>query len=72
MSRRFQSGHFVAEEEEMARRSARERDGNDRGQLGPAEVVDVVVLGDHEALPLALRERIDGAVSFRRSCAGRG
>ena len=44
-----------------------QRDGNDRGELRPAEVVDVVVLGDHEALPLALRERVDGAVELQKN-----
>ena len=43
-----------------------ERD-RDRGRdVGAAEVVDVVVLGDHEALPLALRERVDGAVQLEQ------
>ena len=32
-----------------------ERDGHGRGEVGAAEVVDVVVLGDDEALPLAVR-----------------
>ena len=43
-----------------------ERDRDDRGELGAAEVVDVVVLGDDEALPLALRERVDGAVQLEQ------
>ena len=42
-----------------------ERHRDDRRQLGTAEVVDVVVLGDHEALPLALGEWIDGAVELQ-------
>ena len=44
----------------------RKRYGNDRGQLGMTEVVDVVVLGDDEALPLALGERIDRAVQLEQ------
>ena len=44
----------------------RERDRDDGGQLGAAEVVDVVVLGDDEALPLALGQRIDGAVELEQ------
>ncbi len=46
-----------------------EGDRNDRGQLRPPQVVDVVVLGDHEALPLALGERIDGAVELQQNRA---
>ena len=45
----------------------RERDRDDRGQLGAAEVVDVVVLGDDEALPLALGQRIDRAVELEEN-----
>ena len=46
-----------------------ERDRNDGGELGAAEVVDVVVLGDDEALPLALRERVDRAVQLEQDRA---
>ena len=46
-----------------------ERDRDDRGQLRAAEVVDVVVLGDDEALPLALGQRVDGAVQLEQDRA---
>ena len=46
-----------------------ERDGHAARQLGAAEVVDVVVLGDDEALPLALRQRIDRAVELEEDRA---
>ena len=76
-------GHLVAEEQEVApAKTAR------RGRLGPprslraAEVVDVVVLGDDEALPLAFGERSTARSSSRtivrrsrtapsRTCSGR-
>ena len=59
-------GHLVAEEEEVATAEPRrEGDRNDGGQLRSAEVVDVVVLGDDEALPFALRQRIDGSVKLQ-------
>src|SRR4029453_15230737 len=58
-------GHLVAEEEEVAAaKPRRERDGNDGRQLRATEVVDVVVLGDDEALPLALGQRVDRAVEL--------
>ncbi len=44
----------------------RERHGYDGGQLRVPEVVDVVVLGDDEALPLALGERVDGSVELQQ------
>ena len=48
-------GHRVAEEEEMAATElCAERDGDDARDLGLREVLDVVVLGDDEALPLAV------------------
>ena len=43
-----------------------ERHGHDGGELGVAEVVDVVVLGDDEALPFPLGKRVDGAVQLEQ------
>ena len=42
----------------------RERDREDDGDLGLGEVVDVVVLADDEALPLALGPPVDAAVDL--------
>ena len=51
-------GHRVAEEEEVAASGALPRAQRERaGKIRLREVVDVVVLGDDEALPLAARER---------------
>ena len=62
--------HLVAQEEEVAAAESRgEGDGNSRCDVGAAEVVDVVVLRDHEALPLPLRERIDRAVQLEQDRA---
>ena len=44
-----------------------ERYRNDRGELRAPEVVDVVVLGDDEALPLALGQRVDRAVELQEN-----
>ena len=46
-----------------------EGDRDDRGQLRAPEVVDVVVLGDDEALPFPLGERVDGAVQLEQDRA---
>src|SRR6185437_2401832 len=55
----------IAEEEEMAPPELRrERHREDDRDLGLREVVDVVVLADDEALPLALRAAVDAAVDL--------
>ncbi len=45
---------------------SRERDRHRCSDVRAPEVVDVVVLGDDEALPLALRKRIDRAVELQQ------
>src|SRR6185436_9486015 len=47
--------------------TAHERYG--RRDVRAAQVVDVIVLGDDEALPLALRERVDGAMELEEDGA---
>ena len=62
-------GHLVPEEQEVASAQLRrERDRDDRAEIGASEVVDVVVLGDDEALPLPLGKRIDRAVELQQDC----
>ena len=57
--------HLVPDEEEVAPPQAcGQRDRHGRRDVRAAQVVDVVVLGDDEALPLALRERVDGAMEL--------
>jgi hypothetical protein len=45
----------------------RDADRQHRGQLGAPEVVDVVVLGDDEALPFAVREQVDRAAQLQQN-----
>ena len=60
-------GHLVAQKQKVAAAElGRERHGHDRRQLRVPEVVDVVVLGDDEAFPLALGERVDGSVELQQ------
>src|SRR5882724_4017521 len=57
--------HRVSEEEEVAApQLGCECDGHRTRDVAPGEVVDVVILGDDEALPLALRAAIDLAVEL--------
>ena len=46
-----------------------ERDGHGGHEIGASEVVDVVVLGDDEALPFAVGERVDSPVQLQQDGA---
>ena len=62
--------HLVPDEEEVAPAQARcERDRDGRRDVRATEVVDVVVLGDDEALPLALGERVDRSMELEEDGA---
>src|SRR5689334_12181048 len=57
--------HAVAEEQEMTSSELRrERHGHCARRLDVREVVDVVVLADDEALPLASRRPVDATVNL--------
>src|SRR3954452_2663462 len=54
--------HRVPDEEEVAApERRREADGDPAGDIRGAQVVEVAVLGDDEALPVASRPRVDAA-----------
>src|SRR6185436_3651251 len=58
--------HRVPEEQEVAPPQLRgERNGNGPGDVALREVVDVVVLGDDEALPFTFRASVDLTVQLQ-------